>query len=507
MKNRTLLLLLFVAVKFLLQYYAIHPVYELHRDEFLHLDLGKHLAWGYTSVPPITGWLSYVILLLGKSVFWIKFFPSLFGALTLVVVWKMIEALGGKLFALVLGAVSVICSVFLRINILYQPTSLEYLIWTAIFYTVLRYIQGKEVKWLWYTAVLIAIGMLNKYNIAFLLLGLLPAIALSEHRKIFAQKQFYAAFACAILLVLPNLLWQYEHGFPVIRHMRTLSDTQLVHVSRTDFLKEQLLFFTGSIYVLIAGIIGLYRYGPFRKFRLFLWTFVFVLLLYLYFRAKSYYSIGLYPMLLAFGSVYLETLFQTTRRYWLQAALILIPVISLIPLYPVVLPVRTPEQITAKPELYQRLGLLRWEDGNTYPLPQDFADMLGWKELGALVDSAFTLIHEKNQTLIHCDNYGQAGAINYYSKNSPTEALTLNADYVYWYPLDDLEIKHVILVQSANDDDPERTREKPWFTSVSLIGEIENEFARERGTRVYLLRGAKRSINEILRVEIETESR
>ena len=46
MNKRSLLLLLFVAIKFLLQYYAIHPVYELHRDEFLHLDLGNHLAWG-----------------------------------------------------------------------------------------------------------------------------------------------------------------------------------------------------------------------------------------------------------------------------------------------------------------------------------------------------------------------------------------------------------------------------------------------------------------------------
>jgi len=98
MKNRNLVLLSFVALKLLLQLIAINPLYELHRDEYLHLDLGNHLAWGYISVPPFTAALSFLIISMGKSVFWIKFFPALFGALTLVVVWKTVEALGGQLF-------------------------------------------------------------------------------------------------------------------------------------------------------------------------------------------------------------------------------------------------------------------------------------------------------------------------------------------------------------------------------------------------------------------------
>jgi hypothetical protein len=129
--------------------------------------------------------------------------------------------------------------------------------------------------------------------------------------------------------------------------------------------------------------------------------------------------------------------------------------------------------------------------------------MLGWKELGKLVDEAFEMVQEKEQTLIHCDNYGQAGAINFYSSNKTGEALTLNGDYLYWYPLESMEIINVILVQDPMDDDPEREREKTMFESVELIGEIKNPYARERGAKVYLLRGAKRSINKILSEEIE----
>jgi hypothetical protein len=45
-KNSWILFLL-VAVKMALQMIVVNPVYELHRDEFLHLDQANHLAAGY----------------------------------------------------------------------------------------------------------------------------------------------------------------------------------------------------------------------------------------------------------------------------------------------------------------------------------------------------------------------------------------------------------------------------------------------------------------------------
>ena len=88
--------------------WLINPVYDLHRDEYLHLDQAHHLAWGYESVPPLTSWFSWLIYHLGNSVFWIKFFPALFGGLTVVLVWKIVEELNGKLFASILGSTAVI---------------------------------------------------------------------------------------------------------------------------------------------------------------------------------------------------------------------------------------------------------------------------------------------------------------------------------------------------------------------------------------------------------------
>lgn len=80
METKNMVLWVFILLKFLLQYLLISPDYDLQRDEYLHLDMSNHLAWGYLSVPPLTSWVSYLIKLLVNSVFWVKFFPALFGA-------------------------------------------------------------------------------------------------------------------------------------------------------------------------------------------------------------------------------------------------------------------------------------------------------------------------------------------------------------------------------------------------------------------------------------------
>ena len=148
MKRKTIILIAFIALKFLLQILLLSPAYDLQRDEYLHLDQANHLAWGYLSVPPFTSWNSYIIQLLGNSIFWIKFFPAAYGALTIYIVWKSIEELNGKLFALILGATCVLFSALLRLNDLYQPNSFDVLSWTAVYFVAIKYFKTENTKWL-----------------------------------------------------------------------------------------------------------------------------------------------------------------------------------------------------------------------------------------------------------------------------------------------------------------------------------------------------------------------
>ena len=503
MSRKTILLLSFILVKFTLQFVLISPEYELQRDEFLHLDQANHLAWGYVSVPPLTSWISCIILLLGNSLFWIRFFPALFGALTIVVVWKAIEELKGSWFALILGATCILFSALLRLNGLYQPNSLDILCWTTFYFIIIKYVNSENSKWFYVGMVVLAFGFLNKYNIVFLLIGLFPALILSK-RIIFNNKHFYFSIVLFLLLILPNLIWQYNNNFPVYHHMQILAKTQLVNVNRWDFLKGQLLFFIGSLFVILASLYALLFYSPFKKYNFFFWSLVVTLLVFTFLKAKDYYAVGLYPIYIAFGAVYLETILKQDWKKYLQPIAILIPILFFIPMYRLIFPNKSPKYFANHSETYKKFGLLRWEDGKDHPLPQDYADMLGWKELAHKTDSIYAMLPAGEQTLILCDNYGQAGAINYYSKNKKCNAVSFNADYINWFRLDK-KYTNLIRIKEFDNEDIEMKETSPYFKKSYVAGSITNTYAREHGTTIFVFEKAKIDINQRIKKEIIKE--
>lgn len=501
MTKKTIILFGFIVLKFLLQFLLLSSEYELQRDEYLHLDQANHLAWGYLSVPPFTSWTSYIIQLLGNSIFWIKFFPALYGALTIYIVWKAIEELNGNLFALTLGVTCVLFSALLRLNTLYQPNSFDVLSWTALYFILLKYIKTDDLKWLYVGATVFAIGFLNKYNIAFLLIGLLPSLLVTKHRIIFLKPTLYFAILVGLVLISPNIVWQYNNNFPVLHHLKELAETQLVNVNRFDFLKNQLLFFIGSLIVIFASFYALLFYKPFQKYRLFFFSILFTLTAFLYFKAKDYYAIGIYPIYIAFGSVYLADVLKDGWKKYLQPVAIAVPLLLFIPIYNVAFPNKSPEYIVQHSENYKKLGLLRWEDGKDHFLPQDFADMLGWKELALKVDNAYLRLPKNNNTLILCDNYGQAGAINFYTRQN-LRAVSFNADYIEWFDLTK-KYENLIRVKEAEEVNVELQETSQFFQNSTLADSITNQYAREFGTGIFIFTGAKTDIRQRIKDEID----
>ncbi|WP_421945151.1 glycosyltransferase family 39 protein [Pedobacter sp.] len=498
--TEVLFLFVFIILKFILSYFLVNGVYELHRDEFLHLDQGSHLAAGFTSIPPLTSIFSVIIKFLGNSVFWVKFFPTLFGALTMLFAWQIVGVLRGNLLAKSLVAIAYICSAYLRLNILYQPNSFDVLAWTAIYYYLLKYFENRQAKYLYCFAIWLGLGFLNKYNVMFLVLGILPAVIILPNRNIFKDKHLYFSILLVLIIISPNVIWQIVNNFPVISHMKELAETQLVNVKRADFFKEQFLFFISDIFILIACFVGLIVYKPFRKHLWVILSYVFTIIIFSYFKAKGYYALGLYPALLAFGSVYICQIIG--KRYVLAVLLIFVMVGFFAYTIPLLMPVYSPKEIVRNHNRFERVGALRWEDGKNRDLPQDYADMQGWKELAAIVDSAYGKVKDKAAVVVRTDNYGQAGAINYYSKFKNINAVSYNADYLYWFKMDK-PIKDLILIREAGESDPERKKEKPFFDKIIKIGELKNNLAREKGTTVFLLEGAKIDVNSRLKSEIE----
>jgi len=491
------ILLLLVAAKMILQMIIVNPVYELHRDEFLHLDQAKHLAAGFISVPPLTSWVSWLILSLGGDIFWVRFFPALFGALTLVVIWLIVGQLKGGLLSKILVSTVFIFSVFARINILFQPNSFDILAWTCVFYFLISYINKEKSIWLFFLMIFVVLGFYNKYNIVFLLAGILGALICTDMRRLLIKRDFYWILAFGIILLLPNLLWQYNHGFPVIHHMKVLQETQLVHVNRVDFLKEQLMLLTLCLPLVILAFIGFYRYAPFRKYRVVGYTFFFTMTIFTILRAKGYYALGLYPVLLAFGTVYAEKIFSRKFKFAAPAYMVLnFFVFALLANF--IFPMLGPSAIHEKKDRFEAMGLMRWEDGKNHELPQDFADMLGWKEMASKSLDAYKSLSDsvKRETLVICDNYGQTGALNFYNRGKMAEAYSFSTDYLFWIP-DNITINNVLLVGKIPSD-----KILQLFDHITKVGVIENPDARERGTTIYLLTGARSQFSGVFKDEM-----
>ncbi len=500
--RKTLILAAFIILKFFLQYFLYNPYYDLQRDEYLYLDQVNHPAWGYLSVPPVTSWISAIIQFFGNSVFWVRFFPALIGALTLVLVWKAIDELKGNLYALILGATCILLSVLLRLNFLFQPNSLDVLCWTAFYFVVIKYIRTQNQKWFFIGAVVFAIGFLNKYNVVFLIMGFLTAILLTEHRNIFTKKKFYYSLLLALLLILPNLIWQYQNNFPVYFHMKELAATQLVHVNRWDFVLDQIFYFIGAMPVIIVSLFALLFYKPFKKYKVFFWSIIFTLIIFIYFKAKAYYAIGLYPIYMSFGAAFLGNVSNEGRRKYWQPVFLAIPILFYVLLFNIIYSVKSPEYIIKHEKPYKKLKLLRWEDGKDHSLPQDFADMLGWKELASKVDSVLNRFPDKEHTLILCDNYGQAGAFNYYEKNKNIKAVSFNGDYINWF-VPDLKIENLIRVKDFSGSVNEFKKTSPYFDTAYIAGSIADSLAREYGTTIFVFSKPKIDVNRRLKEEIE----
>lgn len=480
----------FAALKLALHFFT-NTNYELHRDTYLYLALADHLDFGFVSVPPgiaVIAKLSNVLF--GDSDFAVGVFPALIGVASLLVIGLLVKEFEGEIWALVLACASFVLSpAFLRSNTFLQPVSFDQFFWLWSAYFIVKLLKSQNpIYWL-HLSVVWGLAFLTKYAIVFLVLAFLAALALSPHRRLFSSPHFGLALFVGTLLILPNVIWQWQHNWPVVHHMRELQETQLVNVAIADFIMLQLLMNLPALFVWIFGLIFLLSPRADNHYRVLGFTFLIVLALLLALRGKAYYTLGIYTTLFAAGGVAMEKYFAARLRVLKPLALAVMLALAL-PVMPYSVPLLPMDQMLAYAEASKKFGLsgaLQWEDGRIHHLPQDYADMIGWKELSAIVGKAYHGLSETERLrcVIYAQNYGQAGAIRYYGKKLGLPApVSFHESFVFWAP-DSVAQEDPILIY-VNDElgeDIERL-----FGEITLAGQIENPYARERGTQVYLCR-------------------
>ncbi|MEM6842222.1 MAG: glycosyltransferase family 39 protein [Bacteroidota bacterium] len=468
-----------------------------HRDELLYFSLGQHPAFGYASVPPLIGWLSAAISgLLGYSVFTARLIPALFSGFMVLLVASMTRELGGKPYARILAAIAIMCAPFtLRTFFLYQPVFLDVTFWTLLFYFTLRYLNTEDGLYLMLMGILSGLAMLNKYLIGLLILALLLSLLVTRYRTAFQKKEMYWGLALALLIFLPNLIWQFLHDLPLVTHLQELNETQLVNVSYANFLSDQLMMPFAATLLTIPGLIYLLVRPQNVKYRALGIAALLVVISLLLLRGKSYYTIGVFPVLIAAGAAFYEQIIQPKYLRW---ALPVLLVILTIPILPIGLPIYKPAGLISYfDHLEKEYGLdlgRRFEDGTIRSLPQDYADMLGWESIATIARQAHETIPEGEQGIIYGENYGQAGAVSIIGEqwNLPYP-LSFSDSFRYWLPDSiPLEVKHLIYINDELGSDVGSA-----FSQIKIIGKVSNPHAREYGTTVYLCSYPRESVNSL----------
>jgi hypothetical protein len=279
----------------------------------------------------------------------------------------------------------------------------------------------------------------------------------------------------------------------VVHHMHELKVSQLDNTSGAEFLKIQFYFIAGSLVLFFGALCAIFFNKAFKDYFLIGVGIVATLSIFTILKAKGYYSLGLYPAVFAFGSVWIEKLLSRKARLVVIPLLFLINILVFFSLFKIIQPALSPSEIRQKKEIFEKMGFMRWEDGKNHELPQDFADMQGWKEMSDKALQAYKLVtpEERKFTIVHCDNYGQTGALNYYNRGKMPEAYSFCTDYIFWIP--EIEkIQNVILIGEM----PEKEVIK-LFDACILVGTVENNNAREKGTQIYLLKGAKEDLKKM----------
>ncbi|QDH78506.1 glycosyltransferase family 39 protein [Echinicola soli] len=482
-KDLVFLIGIFVLAK-LLVHFITYENYELHRDAYLYYAQGEHLDWGFIAVPPLIAVLGKVTTsFFGNTVFALRFFPALIGAANVGLVGLSVKELGGKWLAISLACLAYLLSPsFLHSNTLFQPVTFNHFFWLLSSWLILRMIIRDNPKyWLW-LSVVFGLGFLNKYSILFFFAAFLVGLSLTAHRRLYCSSYFAIGVALALVIISPNLVWQYQHNWPVMMHMKELRETQLVHVELLGFFVDQLLMNLQAIFLWFGSLILLLFYPKEKQYRIVGLMFLLLLGLLMAGSGKAYYTLGIYPVLFSFGAFYVE---KYGRRYQRPIAVFLVTWMIFV-LYQSLsfggIPFMTVEKVAGKEKH-------RWEDGKEYDLPQDLADMTGWKEIGETVRDIYVGLGSANRNNcdVFCNNYAQAGSVMFYGKSVgiPQPMCTVGS-FVLWSP-DSLEKEYFILVDhDPGDEDGSNAMLNDFFEKVKLVKTIDNPYFRENGTNIYL---------------------
>ena len=371
--------------------------YGYHRDELYFIVAGQHPDWGYPDQPPFSPLLAAAIHAIVPGSLLALRVPSALALGGIVLLGALLaREMGGGRFAQLLTAAAVGVGTFpLAVGHLLSTATFDLLAWVALTWLVARVMRTGDGR-LWLAAgAVVGLALQNTHLIGLLVAALAVGILTTpEHRRHLRSRWLWAGAMVAAAIWTPNLVWQATHGWPALAIARDIASQEASLGGRFEFVFLQLVIFGAGASLLIGiGLHRLVRTTEGRPFRVFAWAAGLLFVLFTITSGKAYYLVGLYPALVAAGSVTVEG----WRAGWHLALGSAVLVLGALPA-PIGLPI-LPADAFAR---------------SFYAVPgEDQLNTIGWPEFLAAVAAAHASIPEEQRAtaVIVTGNYGEAGAV------------------------------------------------------------------------------------------------
>ena len=462
---------------------VLSEAYGFHRDEMYFVVAGRHPAFGYADQPPLTPLLSALsVAILGVSPTAVRVLPALEVAMVVVVTALIARDLGGSRRAQLLAAVTAALSGYLAAGHLDDTAELDLLAWAVVVWLLVRLLDGGDRR-LWIVlGVVTGVGLENKDTLFFLGAGLAVGLLLARRWDVVRSPFAWAAIAIALLIALPNLIWEALNGFPQLALASHIA--QQASDNRAQTLPLLWLFSGPFLFpVSVAGLVWVLRAraaGPWRPIGI---AAVVGPVLTFASGGKLYYTIGTIPVFMAAGGMVLDR--WLSRGGGLVRGVKWTGFVSATALSGLLI-------------AYLTLPILPLADYAKTSLPTtvtDTAEEVGWPELATQVERVVNALPsgERDRAVIVTSNYGEAGALELLGSGLPPVYSSHNAYWNWGPPPSNLDVAVLVgdfFLGEAGQN----------FTGCSTVATIENAYGipnQEEGQAIQVCTGLRSSWSAI----------
>ena len=467
--------------------------YDAQRNELYFLVCGWHPDFGYVDQPPLVPLIAAATQLFGIST-WVLRLPATLVAIGLVLLCAAFaRLLGGGSRAAVLAAVAAgIAPGIAGLSSHLTTSTFEPIAWTGAAFLLTRAVVHDRRSDLIWVGVLAGLAMEAKWGIAVWLVALGIGVIAIPARKILLWWQLWLGVAIAAALFAPNLIWQWQHGWPFFEVILPHLDSQKNYTGPIWLFEFRQAM---SMNIVLAPLWLAAMIAPFIDRRLAAARFLsigFVLTTAFYFlqRGTNYYLFPAYPTMFALGAVWCEHLAAIVTRVWIAAAVAVSALLA-----PVTLPILEPALLQRYMDIANIHPKPIEAAGVGAPLTQSMSDEFGWRDLEKQVAAVVHGLPTADQArvAILASNYGEASAIDVYGgEDHLPPALSGHNQYWLWGPRghDGSLIIHV-------GGDPERW--KKICGSVEDAGRFGNPYTMpyENDRPIFICRDLRQPLDRI----------